>query len=64
MGGCPGQDALGNPERRCVAGHHQIERDDPEAALGIIGEDPRAAEVAREAKARLRRAIDGLTAGS
>jgi hypothetical protein len=33
---------------------------DPEAALGIVGDDPTIAAVAREAKARLRAAVDRL----
>jgi uncharacterized protein (DUF302 family) len=43
-------------------GTSSVEAMDPEAALGLVGDDPRIAEVAREGKARLRRAIDGLAA--
>jgi uncharacterized protein (DUF302 family) len=33
---------------------------DPEAALGVVGDDPAVVAVAREAKAKLRAAIDAL----
>lgn len=41
-------------------GTSSVEAMDPEAALGIVGDDPVVAEVAREARARLRMAIDSL----
>ena len=43
-------------------GTSSVEAMDPEAALGIVGDDPAIAAVAREARARLRRAIDALEA--
>ena len=43
-------------------GTSSVEAMDPEAALGIVGDDPAIAAVAREAKAGLRRAIDALDA--
>jgi hypothetical protein len=33
---------------------------DPEAALGLVGDNPVIAEVAREARARLRQALESL----
>jgi hypothetical protein len=33
---------------------------DPQAALSLVGDNPAIAEVAREARARLRRALDTL----
>ena len=33
---------------------------DPEAALGLVGDNPAIAEVARDAKVRLRQAIDSI----
>jgi uncharacterized protein (DUF302 family) len=41
-------------------GSATVEAMDPEAALGIVGDDPTIAAVAREAKARLRAAVDRL----
>jgi uncharacterized protein (DUF302 family) len=41
-------------------GSSTVEVMDPEAALALVGDDPTIAEVAREARARLRRALDGL----
>lgn len=41
-------------------GTSSVEALDPEAALGIIGDDPAIAAVAREAGTRLRKAIDAL----
>src|SRR5215471_14871099 len=41
-------------------GTSTVEALDPEAALGIIGGDPAVAAVAREAKTKLRAAIDAL----
>ncbi len=41
-------------------GTTSVEAMDPEAALGIIGDDPAIAAVAREAKARLGKAVDAL----
>ncbi len=35
---------------------------DPEAALGLVGDNPAIAEVAGEARARLRQAVDTLAA--
>ncbi len=39
-----------------------VEALDPEAALGIVGDNPAIATVAREARARLRRVVDSLGA--
>jgi len=36
---------------------------DPQAALGIVGDNPAIATVAREARARVQRALDRLGAG-
>jgi uncharacterized protein (DUF302 family) len=41
-------------------GSSSVEAMDPEAALGMVGHDPAIAAVAREARARLRAAIDRL----
>jgi len=41
-------------------GTSSVEAMDPEAALGIVGDNPAIVEVARDAKSRLRRAIDTL----
>jgi uncharacterized protein (DUF302 family) len=41
-------------------GMSTVEAMDPEAALGLVGENPTIAEVAREARARLRQALDSL----
>ena len=41
-------------------GTSTVEALDPEAALGIVGDNPAIATVAREAGARLRRAVDSL----
>lgn len=41
-------------------GTSTVEAMDPEAALGIVGDNPAIAEVAREAKARLERALGQL----
>jgi uncharacterized protein (DUF302 family) len=40
-----------------------VEAMDPEAALGIVGDNPAIAEVAREAGVRLRTALDSLREG-
>ncbi len=45
-------------------GSSSVEALDPEAALAIVGDDPPLAGVAREAKARLRRAIAALGGAS
>ena len=37
-----------------------VEAMDPEAALGLVGDNPAIAEVARDAKVRLRQAIDAI----
>jgi uncharacterized protein (DUF302 family) len=39
-----------------------VEAMDPEAALGIVGPNPVLLEVARQAKARLRQAVDAMAA--
>jgi len=39
-----------------------VEALDPEAALGIVGDNPAIATVAREARMRLRRVVDSLDA--
>ena len=41
-------------------GSSTVEAMDPQAALGLVGDNPLIAEVAREAGARLRTALDGL----
>ncbi len=41
-------------------GTSTVEAMDPEAALGLVGDNPAVAEVAREAKSRLRQALDSL----
>ena len=41
-------------------GTSTVEAMDPQAALGLVGDDPTVAEVAREAGARLRTALDRL----
>src|SRR6266542_6448064 len=38
-----------------------VEVMDPEAALGLVGDNPAIAEVAREARSRLRNALSSLT---
>jgi uncharacterized protein (DUF302 family) len=43
-------------------GTSTVEVMDPEAALGLVGDNPAVAEVAREAGTRLRLAIDALAA--
>ncbi len=43
-------------------GTSMVEVMDPEAALGIVGHNPAIAEVAREARTRLRKALDALGA--
>jgi uncharacterized protein (DUF302 family) len=42
-------------------GTSTVEALDPEAALGIVGDQPEIAAVARDASARLRQALDSLT---
>jgi len=42
-------------------GTSTVEAMDPQAALGLVGDNPAIAEVAREAGARLRMALDRLT---
>jgi uncharacterized protein (DUF302 family) len=44
-------------------GTSRVEAMDPEAALGLVGNNPEVAEVAREARSRLKRAIEAVTAG-
>jgi uncharacterized protein (DUF302 family) len=44
-------------------GTSTVEVMDPEAALGLVGENPAIAEVAHEARARLRQALDSLARG-
>lgn len=44
-------------------GTSSVEAMDPEAALGIVGDNPAIAEVAQDAKSRLRRAVDSLGHG-
>jgi hypothetical protein len=39
-----------------------VEAMDPEAALGLVGPNPVLVEVAREARARLRQALDTMAA--
>jgi hypothetical protein len=41
-------------------GTSTVEAMDPQAALSLVGENPEIAEVAREAGARLRTALDSL----
>jgi uncharacterized protein (DUF302 family) len=41
-------------------GTSTVEAMDPQAALGLVGNNPTIAEVASEARARLRRAVDAL----
>ena len=43
-------------------GTSTVEAMDPQAALGLVGDNPAIADVASEARARLRRALDSLTA--
>jgi uncharacterized protein (DUF302 family) len=43
-------------------GTSTVEAMDPEAALGLVGDNPVVAEVAREARTRLRLALDTLAA--
>ncbi len=43
-------------------GTSSVEVMDPEAALGIVGDDPTVAEVAREARVKLKKAVDALAA--
>ncbi|GAC1394996.1 MAG: DUF302 domain-containing protein [Chloroflexota bacterium] len=43
-------------------GTSSVEALDPEAALGIMGDNPAIATVAREARTRLRRVVDSLDA--
>jgi len=43
-------------------GTSTVEAMDPEAALGLVGDNPVIADVAHEARARLRRALDALAA--
>ncbi len=42
-------------------GSNTVEVMDPEAALGLVGDNPAIAEVAREARSRLRNALSSLT---
>jgi len=42
-------------------GTSSVEAMDPQAALGLVGDNPAIAEVASEARARLRRALDAIT---
>jgi uncharacterized protein (DUF302 family) len=42
-------------------GTSTVEAMDPQAALGLVGDNPAIAEVAREARARLRQALDTLS---
>jgi uncharacterized protein (DUF302 family) len=42
-------------------GTSTVEAMDPQAALGLVGDNPAIAEVASEARARLRRALDAIT---
>ena len=42
-------------------GSSTVEAMDPQAALGLVGDNPAIAEVASEARARLRRAMDALS---
>jgi len=44
-------------------GASTVEMRDPQAALGIVGDNPAIATVAREARARVQRALDRLGAG-
>ena len=43
-------------------GTSTVEAMDPEAALGLVGDNPVIADVAHEARARLRQALDALAA--
>ncbi len=43
-------------------GTSPVEVMDPEAALGLVGDNPVIADVAREARARLRQVLDALAA--
>ncbi len=43
-------------------GTSTVEALDPEAALSIVGPEPAIVDVARDAKARLRKAVDSLSA--
>ena len=43
-------------------GTSTVEAMDPQAALGLVGDNPAIVEVASEARARLRRALDALKA--
>ena len=45
-------------------GSSTVEVMDPQAALGLVGDNPAIGEVAREARARLRRMLDQLVAGN
>lgn len=45
-------------------GTSTVEALDPEAALGLVGDNAAIASVAREAKGRLRRALDSLGTGA
>ncbi len=42
-------------------GTSTVEAMDPQAALGLVGDNPAIAEVASEARARLRRALDAIS---
>ena len=42
-------------------GTSTIEAMDPQAALGLVGDNPAIAEVASEARARLKRAVDAIS---
>jgi uncharacterized protein (DUF302 family) len=44
-------------------GTSNVEAMDPQAALGLLGDNPVIAEVAREARARLQQAVQSLNAG-
>ncbi len=44
-------------------GTSNVEAMDPQAALGLLGDNPVIAEVAREARARLQQAVKSLNAG-
>lgn len=45
-------------------GTSSVEAMDPEAALGLVGDNPAVAAVAREAKQRLRTALDNVEKGA
>jgi len=63
MAGCTLGRGVRSPRVGNGDGASTVEMLDPQAALGIVGDNPAIATVAREARARVQRALDRLGAG-